>query len=321
MFAFCKTELTIHVLITRLLKALNFLNLSNLIIFNTGEYGGTIVHQLACKQLIDNFHETPKQSVSIRKIVEKTKRKKHPIFLHFWLLYWRTILVMIREPLLTTLRLIGILLVATVISFLYARPIGVDDGCFRKPSLDMLKYLNPGFDLLTNIAFIFFSILFITIVSKIPVVLTFSLEMPVFLKERENGWYSCLTYYLAKSAADIPLQIVFPFIYMSISYYFTGLQNFIKSSTFFKIILFCRSTTGVLAFCILDDQHHACFVYHSISWFSAWYFILPRPECSNFCNCSRDDTGHYLHRLLRTACQHVQLFLPDDDAQLHEVCF
>ena len=174
----------------------------------SGDHGINIIERMAFNQMEKSgyFHEVPADSTSVTKIVEKAKHRSHPFFLHIWQLLIRTNLCIWRSPQLTALRLFASIAVGIMISYIYVNPIGSASGCLVTVLLDF-DLMKPMGDCLQNLGFIFFSLLFIALSAMMPTILTFPLETNVFLKERTNGWYSCGTYYIAKSIADIPYQV------------------------------------------------------------------------------------------------------------------
>lgn len=183
----------------------------------SGEYGQDGIQTLASqKKTADSLMPalTGPQTLTLAQI---SQTQKYPFLLHTWLLFKRSLLCILRDPMLTSLRFLSHLVTAVFIGLLYGDAIGKPSGCPPQVSpLNDLEhfaefretYEKETITITENIAYVFFTLMFVMFGAMMPTIMTFPMDMQVFRKERTNGWYSCAAYYMAKTFADMPFQVM-----------------------------------------------------------------------------------------------------------------
>lgn len=81
---------------------------------------------------------------------------------------------------------------------------------------------NDAAKVISNVSCLFFIILFIFSGNAMPSILLCLQDSPVFIREYYNGFYSLKAYYISKVLADLPLQLICPTLFISISYFMTA---------------------------------------------------------------------------------------------------
>ncbi|XP_008550664.1 ATP-binding cassette sub-family G member 4 [Microplitis demolitor] len=115
----------------------------------------------------------------------------------------------------------------------------------------------------SNIASLFFFLLFLFFANAMPAVQMFPVEAAVFTREHLNNWYSLCTYYISKIITDLPLQILCPTCFLIIAYCLTGQP--LECDRFIKVWLMCflisilAQSFGILAGAAFNT-HVGCFL-------------------------------------------------------------
>ncbi|XP_017046262.1 ATP-binding cassette sub-family G member 4 isoform X2 [Drosophila ficusphila] len=141
----------------------------------------------------------------------------------FWILLKRSFRTILRDKMLTHMRLFSHVIVGAIIGMIY-----YDVG-------------NEASKIMSNAGCIFFVSLFTTFTAMMPTILTFPTEMSVFVREHLNYWYSLKAFYFAKTIADMPFQIVFSSVYCLVVYYLTSQPMELERVSMFVLICVLNS--------------------------------------------------------------------------------
>ncbi|CAG2105000.1 unnamed protein product [Medioppia subpectinata] len=200
----------------------------------SGDHGVDVIALLADEQKKATSDDLlVESSVKITKIGRKSrKQKKSRELLKTWILFKRSLLISVRDPTDYMMRATTTAGILVLISLMYYNAnIGAIDGCGKQNPAEVLNLIqnvdqvlsaDPKKSTMLNFGFIFFSLIFVGFTSLMPTILTFPLEVSVFVKEYFNGWYSVGSYFMAKNMVNLLPNLVFPIIFGVASYLITA---------------------------------------------------------------------------------------------------
>mmetsp|Transcript_72914 Transcript_72914/g.159352 ORF Transcript_72914/g.159352 Transcript_72914/m.159352 type:complete len:638 (-) Transcript_72914:485-2398(-) len=91
-----------------------------------------------------------------------------------------------------------------------------------------------------------------------PLLLTFSVERPVFMREKASNMYGSSPYFLSKTAVELPLLILQNLVIWLISYWLMGLQgNFVAAWGATTLISMGAASTALMVGCMVSDAKQA----------------------------------------------------------------
>ena len=237
-------------------------------------------------------HSKYTNSLSMKKIFDRMMTRSLPFFSHTFILFHRSLILSMREPLVFFLSLLQHISVGLVAGLVYTGNTGSYDGCYKKQFTNPLYFTSNTTDLLmmeniqtfSGVTVIVVNALFLFLATVSSTALTFPLEVKgmnnsvcccccccytrrkavsicylnllllvkywlnvrnilslvllisVFMKEKTNRWYSCLSYYMGRTLADAPFRIIFPIIYSILIYTLTGQVDEMNRLFLFSLI-------------------------------------------------------------------------------------
>ncbi|XP_050539802.1 ATP-binding cassette sub-family G member 1-like [Daktulosphaira vitifoliae] len=197
----------------------------------TGEYGHyTSQLKIAAS---DNSWRTQRQIMSSDLKVEKINKTQltttlvlvnQPTELNkLLILIHRFLLQLYRDWTVTHVKLCMHFLVGVLLGLLFENA-GVDGG----------KTIN-------NIGFFIVSLVYLSYTSIMPAILKFPAEIHILKKELFNNWYKLPTYFVAFLLTNLPIQMMFCFIYTSVAYYLTS--QLLTWTRFSMFLFICQLMT------------------------------------------------------------------------------
>lgn len=178
--------------------------------------------------------------------VARSKRSR-PVYRHLWIHLERSILRIRRSYILTYLQLITYILLGLQLATFYGSDIGVLSGCPQLPS-SLISYIlssnnqqqdNVNLEMRRiqeNMNFLLVAVMTATFAALEITVITFPLEAKTIKREWRNGWYKVTSYFIGRTLADLPFQLVFIVIFCILIYTLTG-QNNTNSSNYVENLL------------------------------------------------------------------------------------
>ncbi|RWS28973.1 ATP-binding cassette sub-family G member 1-like isoform X2 [Leptotrombidium deliense] len=252
----------------------NFYNPADYIVeLAAGEYGIEAIDKLVAAHEL----QVPMMPIrDVRKLKKITVKSKHPFFRNFFTLYHRSNLILIRDKLLMKMRVATYIGAAFFLSYLYGTDVGKATGCpalegqltgdtaknAMKAGIKELKSLSE------NMSLILISVLMMMLGTLLPVVITTPHEFSKAVKEKWNNWYGIGSFHLGMVLSDLPFELFFPTIYLTIIYILTeqapDLWRYLTLLAIFVTSALIGYSIGMTAGTVFMDNIHAAIVFGPI---------------------------------------------------------
>lgn len=92
-------------------------------------------------------------------------------------------------------------------------------------------------DIQDRLGLLFFISIFWGVFPSFNAVFAFPQERAIFMKERASGMYTLSSYFMARITADLPMELILPTLFLSITYWMTGLKPELSAFVLTLIVL------------------------------------------------------------------------------------
>eukprot|EP00762_Andalucia_godoyi_P008328 ANDGO_07356.mRNA.1 Protein white len=174
-----------------------------------------------------------REEATANQLVAEAKAYRPSLIAESILLTKRSFLMGSREPMVFRAKVAQLIIMGLIIGLIFFQ-LGTDQNGVQNRTGAM-------FMLVTNVAF----------GSITTVIMTFPKEKPIMLREHAAGLVHTLPYFLSKTLAEIPFQLLSPLLLQVVSYFLIGFQPeawiFFTILGFFELAGFAATATG---FCV-----------------------------------------------------------------------
>ncbi|KAH9418915.1 ABC-2 type transporter [Dermatophagoides pteronyssinus] len=180
------------------------------------------------RQNSDSLHSLGSSTFSSQLRRQKRQsRYKTNRWQQYMALTWRSHLTVIREPALTYVRLSQALMNSIILGLI-----------FFSQNYDQRGVWNIN-------GALFLLIVNMTMQNAFAVINVFCSELPIFIREHNNGMYTVDAYFVCKNLAEIPIFVCIPIIFVTIYYYTLNLYPSFDSYLYCMLIAVIISACGV----------------------------------------------------------------------------
>lgn len=219
----------------------------------SGLYEQEAVHKLIQYHKNEQVYDIDDGMNKSSNVIDSSFRPRFPFFYHLYLLTKRNLMILPREPQLSYIKLFTQIINGILVGVLFGSETGRVNGCLpsknelymTRPEILYHKYMDQQLQAIKdNLGFIFFVLLFLMYTGMLPTILVFPKEFNAFKKEYTNGWYSVMTYFLAKFISELPAQLILPQIFISLSYYLSEQIQELWRFAYFSCYGLCITLIG-----------------------------------------------------------------------------
>lgn len=145
----------------------------------------------------------------------------------FKAVFVRSFRTVLREPMVTRVRVIQTIVIAVVLGLIYLQLDVTQTGVMDINGVLFLLLMNMTFS------------------NVFGVLNSFPLETPIFLREYGIGLYRVDVYFLCKSFSELPTFFIIPIVFCAITYWMVGLYSNFESFLFFTAVILLVANISV----------------------------------------------------------------------------